>query len=420
MTALSVWGVVMLGVSARFAAVVAVLSLGSPLVHAQPLGEPAFSPVTYQRTIWAYEGYKELYEKGGWSALPANVAGLAEGARGAAVLALKERLVLLRDMSAEAARGDEFDRWTAEGLKHFQRRHGLSPSGKVGERTFAALRVPVDRRLKQMWMTLERMRASHFTFPERHVVLNIPGATVEAVESGQTIHRYVAVVGRPDRQSPLVSTRIANINLNPTWTVPTSIIRHDLSAKMRADPLFLAKHGMHLYGHGGIELDPQSVDWSGRTPLNYSVKQDPGPTNSLGRIRLDMPNIHAVYMHDTPQRDLFRSDARFQSSGCARVEDVVGLAAWVLEGSDWSRERLQQEIAAGSRIDIHLPKPVPVIWVYLTGWAAADGTIQFRDDIYGFDDGALPQADSAGEVTGSIARRAAVSATPVNRPYAAR
>lgn len=391
----------------RFVGTLVLLALalaGHAPAWAQGLGEPAFSHITYQRTVWAYEGYKALYEKGGWGALPASVAGLSEGASGRAVAALKARLALMRDMAAEAAEGDQFDHWTTEGLKHFQRRHGLNPSGRIGPRTLAALQVPIETRLKQMWMTLERMRASHFPFPERYVVLNIPGATVEAVENGQTVRRYVAVVGRPDRQSPLVSTRISTVNLNPTWTVPTSIIRNDLAGKMRADPLFLTRHGMHIYGRGGTELDPQSIDWSGRTPLNYSVKQDPGPTNSLGRVRLDMPNIHAVYMHDTPQRDLFRSDARFQSSGCARIEDVLGLAAWTLEGTDWSRERLEQAIAAGERLDIRLAKPVPVIWVYLTGWAAADGTIQFREDIYGFDDGALPQAEAQNDVTGSIAR----------------
>ncbi|MBX9618722.1 MAG: L,D-transpeptidase family protein [Hyphomicrobiales bacterium] len=388
--------------------------------RAEPLGEPAFSPVTYQRTVWAYEGYRALYEKGGWPDLPAGVAGLMEGAEGPAVAALKQRLILMRDMAPDAAENDLFDQGTREGVRHFQRRHGLTPSGKIGERTLRALAVPIDMRLKQMWMTLERMRQTHFSFPERYIVLNIPGATIEAVDDGQTSRRHVAVVGRPDRQSPLVSSRLATINLNPTWTVPTSIIRNDLGPKIQADPLFLQKHGMHVFGPGGIELDPASIDWSGRNRLNVSIRQDPGPANSLGRLRLDMPNIHAVYMHDTPQRDLFRSDARFHSSGCARVEDVVGLAAWALEGTDWNRARLESEIAAGSRIDIRLAKPVPVIWVYLTGWAAADGTIQFREDIYGFDEGRAPQAEAEKDVTGSINQRPAgiadlIGASPARR-----
>lgn len=377
----------------------------SAVAKAQSLGEPAFSPVTYERTVWAYEGYRKIYEKGGWPALPLGLAGLAEGASGDEVTNLKARLVLLGDMAVEAARGDQFDAWTREGVKHFQRRHGLTTSGKIGERTLKELNVPIDIRLKQMWMTLERMRATHFAFPERYLVLNIPGATLEAVEAGQAMRRHVAVVGRPDRRSPLVSSRIATINLNPSWTVPTSIVRNDLGPKMRIDPQFMAKHGMHVFGRGGIELDPQSIDWSGRTPLNVTVKQDPGPTNSLGRIRLDMPNVHAVYMHDTPQKELFRSDARFHSSGCARIDDIGGLAAWVLQGSDWDRARIEEAIQAGERLDIKLIKPIPVIWVYLTGWAASDGTIQFRDDIYGFDEpGALQRADDEQLATGSVAR----------------
>ena len=391
----------------RLFLVVVWLPLSVVLAAAEGLGEPAFSPVTYERTVWAYEGYRAQFQRGGWPALPEGLIGLTEGAQGAHVSALKTHLVLLGDMAAEAVRGDQVDPWTREAIKHFQRRHGLTPSGKITERTLQALSVPIETRLKQMWMTLERMRATSFTFPQRYLVLNIPGASVEAVDNGQTVRRHVAVVGRPDRQSPLVSSRIATINLNPSWTVPTSIIRNDLGPKMRVDPQFLAKHGMHVFGRGGVELDPASLDWSGRAPLNVSVRQDPGPANSLGRIRLDMPNTHAVYMHDTPQKDLFRSDARFHSSGCARIQDINGLAAWLLEGTDWDQARLEEAILADARYDIKLVKPVPVIWVYLTGWAAADGTIQFREDIYGFDEpNALARLEDQLDVTGSINRPA--------------
>lgn len=369
----------------RPAAILLALTMTSA-ASAQSMSEPAYSPRTYELTARAYEAYRQLAMRGGWRALPQSVTRLKEGVRGPGVPALKERLALLGDLPASDSVGDLFDAPLTVALRRFQARHGLPDTGVVGAQTQRALDTPIEVRLSQLFGTLQRLRGTNFTFPVRYVALNIPAASVEAVENGVVARRYVAVVGRQDRPSPTLEARISTVNINPSWTVPVSIIRKDLMPRMQTDPWFLQKNNMRVIGLNGQELNPASIDWSGRTAINYTVREDPGPQNSLGQLRLDMSNPHSVFMHDTPAKQLFRSEVRFHSSGCARVENVRDLAAWLLEGTDWDRARLDATIEGGQQIDIRLPRPVPVAWVYMTGWGASDGTVQFRDDIYGLDD----------------------------------
>ncbi|MGL4322681.1 MAG: L,D-transpeptidase family protein, partial [Beijerinckiaceae bacterium] len=264
--------------------------------------EPAFSPLTRERITAALKTYEDLAARGGWKAVPRSVAGLAPAATGEAVRALHERFAATGDMSAEDAKSDIFGETTAAALRKFQARHGLSLTGSVGTLTYRALNVPVDRRVMQLRASLERLKEYKFSFPPRHVVLNIPAASVEAVANGQVAHRYIAVVGRPDRASPTLQARISAVNLNPYWTVPTSIVKADIVPKMQKDPQFLAKHHMRLIGAGQQEIDPATIDWAKPNIHQFFIRQDPGPDNSLGQVRIDMPNGQAVYMHDTPKK----------------------------------------------------------------------------------------------------------------------
>jgi murein L,D-transpeptidase YcbB/YkuD len=222
------------------------------------------------------------------------------------------------------------------------------------------------------------------------VVFNIRAAAVEAVENGQVVRRYVAVVGKSDRPSPTVETRITAVNLNPTWTVPVSLIRKDIIPHMRKDAAYLAKMKIRILDGKGQEVDPRSLNWATESAANYTLRQDPGIINSLGLIRIDMPNKHAVYMHDTPSKRLFAQDARFHSSGCVRVADVGAFSEWLLRGTPgpagaWTAPEIDKAIATAVRQDVRLAKPVPVAWVYLTGYALPDGSVHFRQDIYGLD-----------------------------------
>lgn len=368
----------------------AFFACGAPAFAAEPI----YGPLTYDRTLSALARYNEIAARGGWAALPTSAKGLKEGSTGPDVVALHQRLAASGDIAAAHAVQEQFDGTTAEALRKFQARHGLSLTGAIGALTFKALNTPVDARLRQLSASLERLKNNGFPFTNRYVTVNIPGAVAEAVENGQVAQRHTAIVGRPDRASPVIEARITAVNLNPTWTAPLSIIKNDIMPKVAKDAKFLAKNNMRVIGQGGAEIDPATIDWTNTASVPFSIRQDAGPNNSLGRLRIDMPNPHAVYLHDTPKKGLFRSDVRFQSSGCARIEGVRDLAAWLLEGTGVDRIAIETEIDAGETKTIRLARPVPVAWIYLTAWGDGEGEVQFREDIYQLDDSAKDIAES--------------------------
>jgi L,D-transpeptidase YcbB len=170
-------------------------------------------------------------------------------------------------------------------------------------------------------------------------------------------------------------------------------VKNEIIPRMRKEPGYLAKNHIRILGPGGVEVDPTTLDWNTTKAANYTLRQDPGFDNSLGQVRIDMPNRHAVYMHDTPAKSLFGRSVRFHSHGCVRVGQVKEFVGWLLQGtegpngpgSSWGPIEIETGIADGARRDIKLPKPVPVAFVYLTGYATPDGRAHFRDDIYGLD-----------------------------------
>jgi L,D-transpeptidase YcbB len=198
--------------------------------------------------------------------------------------------------------------------------------------------------------------------------------------------RHVAVVGRTSRPSPDVNSKIIEINFNPYWTVPVSIVRRDLIPVMQKDPNYLANEHIRIFDMHGNELTPAQINWYSTDAVSYRFKQDPGSFNSLGTIRIDFPSPDGVYMHDTPEKNLFGEDMRFDSSGCVRVQNVRQLVDWLLRDTPgWSPAQIDAAIKSGERLDAKLFKPVAVFWVYITAWATPDGVVQFRDDIYNRD-----------------------------------
>lgn len=346
--------------------------------------EPTFSPDSYDLTVRAIERYRRIAAAGGFPQVPAG-ADLKPGASGPAVVALRKRLAVEGDLAETDTTNPVFDTGLAEALKRFQRRHGLSETGSVGKLTAGELAVPASVRVTQLSSSAARLSLDTFLFTQRYVVVNIPAAVVEAVDGGRVDRRFAAVVGKPDRASPQLAATIRAVNLNPTWTAPLSIVRKDIVPKMRSDPGYLARMNMRVL-RGGVEVASSSIDWGTVGSPDFTIRQDPGPQNALGFVRIDMPNEHSVYLHDTPKRELFAGDLRFHSSGCARVESVRDLAAWLLaETPGWDRARIEREIAGKERVDVRLSKPVPTAWVYLTGWATRDGLVHFRRDVYGLD-----------------------------------
>src|SRR6185312_5106794 len=257
---------------------------------------------------------------------------------------------------------------------------------RSGALTMKALNIPADQRLNQLKVNLARLRSFDTKGAHRVVVCNIPAAQLEAIENGTVMSRHIAVAGKPDRPSPELKSNIVEINFNPFWTVPVSIVRKDLIPKMQAEPDYLTKNHIRIYDAKNNEQPPSQIDWYSTEPVNYKFKQDAGNFNSLGSIRINFPSQYGVYMHDTPAKNLFGEDFRFASSGCMRVQNVRELVYWILQESPgWSRAEIDEVIRSGERKDAKVAKPVPLHWVYVTAWATPDGVVQFRDDIYNRD-----------------------------------
>jgi murein L,D-transpeptidase YcbB/YkuD len=349
--------------------------------------DPVFDDGTYLRIKQTLLSYSDIQVRGGWPMLPAD-AKLAPGTSGPNVALLRKRLVISDDLPAGQESGDSYDDAVVAGVKKFQLRHGLDATGTVGAQTLKAMNVPVGDRIKQLEASLERLLGMDFLFADRYVVVNIPAAFVEAVAYGKVERRYRVIVGKIDKPSPTLTAFITAVDLNPTWTVPLSITKTEIANHMRKDPSYLSRMHMRLLGGHDEDVDPGSVDWSmGRSP-NFTVRQDAGAWNALGYLKIDMPNPYSVYMHDTDTRKLFADDYRFDSHGCTRVDNVRDLAAWILQDgpSGWDRASIDAGIAGGQTKIINLPHKIPVAWVYLTGWVARDGTVEFRDDVYKHDE----------------------------------
>ncbi|MBN9084760.1 MAG: L,D-transpeptidase family protein [Rhizobiales bacterium] len=344
---------------------------------------PSLQPETFYTTAKAAERYRVIAENGGWP----NVTAVAPGANGRAVMLLRQRLAIEGDLPAGQESGDQWDNALTAAVKSYQARLGLRQSGIVGGATLKALNVPAATRHRQLASSAERIAASTFAFGPKYIVVNIPSASVEAVEDDRVVRRYVAVVGDVKNPSPEVTTRVVAVNLNPTWTVPTSIIKKEIIPKMRKDPGYLSRAKIRILDSTGQEIDPATIDWNTERAAGFTLRQDSGAHNALGAIRINMPNAHAVYMHDTPTKHSFARDYRFLSHGCVRVEGVYDLAAWILDGSNSrvTKDMLTERQKSGERVDLRPPQPVPVVWIYMTGWASADGVVHFRDDVYGLD-----------------------------------
>ncbi len=395
--------------------------VAAPVVHERVVARndkrPSFHPESLSQINEAAQKYLAIANAGGWPILPADVV-LKPGSEGDQVLALRQRLAAEGDLAAEDVANPVFDPLLVAALKRFQARHGQSQNALVQGPTLTALRVPARERFTQLNESARRLSVRNFAFGPRYVVVNIPSASVEAIQNGVVEKRFIAVVGKKDRASPEVETRITNVNLNPTWTVPVSIIKKDIIPKMRADPSYLSKAKIRIFGVSGNEVDPTAIDWSTERATAFTLRQDSGIGNSLGQLRIDMPNHESVYMHDTPSKRLFLRDNRFHSSGCVRVENVRDLAVWILEGakasgaSGWDRAAIDAAIAEGKRRDVRPKESIPVIWTYLTGYVTPDGVVHFRPDVYGLDSGAVLTA--SGEAAPSKAKAASRASEPLS------
>lgn len=348
---------------------------------------PILSDQTSDSLKAAISRYQSIVENGGWQSI-GNGEAMQVGFRGPQVASLRARLIATGDLRQQAGQADAFDSFVYQAVVTFQRRHGLRPNGRVDERTRSALNVPARARLSQLGINLDRIAKLRNGLSKRHVLVNIPGAEIEAVNNGVVESRHRAVVGRLERPTPIIKSQIMELNFYPYWHVPESIVRRDLVPTIREDFDYLERTKLRVYSDWGYknEVDPTTVDWNSDDAFKLHFRQEPGDGNALGYVKINFPNQHQVYMHDTPKRRLFGEELRAYSSGCVRIQNVDDLVTWLLGTQDeWSGERVQSVIQAGQSQNVGLKNKVQLHMTYITAWATGDGTVHFRRDLYGRD-----------------------------------
>jgi murein L,D-transpeptidase YcbB/YkuD len=357
----------------------------SRTIHMPKPTAPTLSPATAQFTEQAVATYDAIVARGGWPTVP-PVDELRVGNRHPSVVDLRERLSASGDLDPSAVGNNIYDSYVDAAVRRFQARHGLTIDGILRGATLTAMNVPATTRRDQLKVNVARLKSLTTNLGPRYVVANIPAARVEAIENDVAVSRHTAVAGKPDRASPDINSKIVEINFNPYWTVPASIVRKDLIPRMQDEPDYLTKNHIRIYDAKHAELQPSQINWYSEDATHYSFKQDSGDFNSLGSIRINFPSQYGVYMHDTPLKNLFGDDFRFHSSGCMRIQNVRQLVAWLLdETKGWSPEEIDKVIKSGEQKNARLKTPVPLHWVYVTAWSASDGVVQFREDIYSRD-----------------------------------
>lgn len=378
--------------------------------------------VWYQRGRERLAEYRALAAAGGWPAVPAGPT-LKPGMTDPRVPALRARLAATRDFPASGAAAPDapvaapptataavapddasraapdelYDTALEAAVKAFQQRHGLAPDGAVGPATLAALNVPVERRIDQIRINLERARWVMHELKGDFVLVDVAGFDVSFFRDDQPVWTSKVIVGRPYRETPVFKSLITYIVINPTWTIPPGILVKDKLPVIKRDPGYLARNNIRVIDSQGRAVNPHAVNWSRYGPGNlppYQLRQDPGKDNALGLVKIMFPNPYLVYLHDTPSKSLFDRDERTFSSGCIRVQKAFELAELVLgDPANWNQEKLAAAVATGRTQTVNLAKPVPVLLLYWTAQPLPDGQVVFRNDIYDRDPPTLAALD---------------------------
>ena len=347
----------------------------------------------------AYLGYRQLRDllaryrrieaTGGWPVIPRGK--LVLGQRNARVAALKKRLSLTGELSVLPAKNrDLYDASLEKAVRLFQRAHNQKADGVAGPATLRLLNIPVAARIDQIRLNMERWRWMPRDL-DRYIFVNIPSFEMKVAENGLVVLKMRTIVGKEENPTPSFADRLTQIEINPVWNIPRSIIEKEIIPKVKKDPTYLSREGIRIYRDwrpGAPEIPPTEIDWEEVTPKKffYRLIQDPGPLNPLGQIKFLFPNNFDVYMHDTPSRYLFAREGRTFSHGCIRLEKPLDLAEYLLKGEKgWNRKQIQKKIESKQRMVITLRDPIPVHIVYLTVWTGGDGLAYFRDDLYDYD-----------------------------------
>jgi murein L,D-transpeptidase YcbB/YkuD len=330
---------------------------------------------------------RRIRDMGGWPKI-AEGESLKPGMDSAAVAQLRARLTVGGYLAPQTKRRTDYDATVTAAVKKYQAEQYLGADGVAGATTLAALNVPVEARIDQVRVNMERARWLLYKLQGTFVIVDIAGYKVALYRDGKAIWRSRVQVGKPFRSTPVFQSEITYVTFNPTWTVPPTILVKDMLPKIQSNPGYLAANRIRVIDREGNVLDPSTVDWSNARGL--TLRQDAGPDNSLGQVVIRFPNEYAIYLHDTPHRELFAKSVRATSSGCIRVENPLQLVELLFNDPvRWNSAGIQAQLANGKTENIRLPVKVPVLLAYWTVDLSNDGRVVFKPDVYGYDSAVL-------------------------------
>ena len=337
--------------------------------------------------------YLKIKQSGQWHKL-ALKGSLRPGGHAQGVSDLREYLKATGDYHAcdKSSEGDTYDACLVKAVKHFQKRHGLSPDGVLGSGTLRILNTPIEQRITKLRLNLDRIKWLNPRQPHHHIIINIPFFRLYFEEDGKVIDTMKVITGKPNHPTPIFSDEVEMIVLNPYWNVPTSIIQKEMIPKLLNNPHAMKRKGIEIYkgwGSNAKKIDPSTVDWGQylySKTVPYRFAQTPGHRNALGKIKFLFPNRFSVYMHDTPTKPLFRRTRRAFSHGCVRLEKPQHLLkTFASFEHNISLKHAQKVLKGKESTTLALKEKVPVDIIYLTAWVDYKGELQFRDDVYHYD-----------------------------------
>ncbi len=348
----------------------------------------------YNKLLVALAGQKEILADGGYLKVSKG-ASLSAGMQDPRATQLRSRLWQSGDYTNTlSSNSDNFDPWLEDGLKSFQRRHGLEDDGVLGPNTLKALNTPVEDRIAQIEINLDRWRWLPQDLGDSHIIVNTAGFQMDVVLHGSTALHMNVVVGKPKHKTPVFSETMEHLVFNPTWNVPKSITRNELLPKELNNPGYLQSNNFVAISHS--DKSTRSIDSFAQHELEpssfisrYRLMQKAGKNNALGTVKFMLPNKHAIYLHDTNAKSLFQKTTRAYSHGCVRVADPVQLAKTLLVNEGHSEQSVEDRFATSATKTINLDNPLPIHMTYQTAWVDQHGALNFRNDIYGHDKYAL-------------------------------
>ena len=338
----------------------------------------------YVRLREALKIYRLIEKDGGWSLIPSGPF-LTLGSWHKQVTIIRQRLMAEGDLELGPLKNVRFfDSAVKFAVERFQVRHGLKMDGIVGPNTRAVMNVTVSNRIKQIQFNMERWRWLPRRLGQRYIAVNTAGFNLAVVENEEIQFTMGVIIGRPERPTPVTSSQLHTVVFNPYWTVPPTIIFEDMLPQQQRNPTFFKSNKIRVLSNGK-EQDPTKIDWTqvDQDHFPYILRQDPGPKNSLGRLKFLFNNVYTVYLHDTPVKQLFDQNSRALSSGCIRVKKPIQLASYLLgKKNGWTVKKIKAAIESGKYLEVAVPVTIPIYLVYMTAWVEENMGVHFRPDIY--------------------------------------